>query len=344
MIAMRATLGVLALAAALVVPLSAHAEEAATIGAVLVGGGAGDHDRGVVSAAIAAAATAAGWSLPGAQIATQDIDRLFECGEPGAPWACVPAAIGGRRIFAFAVERNQATNGAPIVVLTGRLISSAPRALVVRQRFCEHCADDRLGEAASELARQLLQDLAVRTGRTILEVASTPPGARITLDGQPIGATNATFNTFPGPHRVVVEKRGYTAATRSVVAEEGKTAAIAVELLPSSPPPPVRARRALAGALIGGGALAAVSAGLLLELGARGGAEHPDDKYRYAGATPVGAVLGIAGAAAVTGGIVLWWRAPGLAGASAAVGTAGSDRRIVADEARAWGAGWLAAF
>ena len=344
MIAVRAMISTISFAVTILAPSPrARADDHDTAGTVLVGGGAADHDRSVVGAAVAVAAREAGWSLPRAQVATQDIDRLFECGEPGAPWACVPASIGGhgiRRIFAFAVDRNQADNGAPMVVLTARLIITAPRALVVRQRFCEHCADDRLAAASIDLARQLLQDLAVRNGRTILEVASTPPGARITLDGQPIGATNATFNTFPGSHVVVVEKHGYTAATRRVVAEEGKTAAVAVSLLPSRPPPSPRSRRALVGALIGGGALAAVSAGLLLELGARGGAGRPDDKYRYRGATPAGAVLGIAGAAAITGGLVLWWRAPGPA--AVAGGSAGTTRLIA--DGRAWGAGWGTAF
>src|SRR4029078_7617127 len=95
-----------------------------------------------------------------------------------------------------------------------KLIAFAPQGLAVRQRFCEHCADDRLSAASTDLARQLLADLAVRAGRTVLDVAAPPPGARITLDGQPIGATDATFNTFPGAHVVVVEKAGYPAARR----------------------------------------------------------------------------------------------------------------------------------
>jgi hypothetical protein len=45
--------------------------------------------------------------------------------------------------------------------------------------------------------------------------------------------------------------------------------------------------------------LAIVAAGVLLELGARGGPDHPGDKYRYAGATPAGAMVGAAGLCAV---------------------------------------------
>ena len=306
-------------------------------GSVVIGGGAEDHDRVVVGAAVAVAAREAGWSLPSEPVTKQDADRLLDCGDPDKPWSCVPASIGGRgirRIFAFVVDNTPSDNGAPMVVLTARLIVTAPQALVVRQRFCEHCADDRLAEASIDLARQLLQDLAVRRGRTVLEVESRPPGARITLDGQPIGATNAAFHTFPGAHVVVVEKRGYRAATRSVIAEDGKTAVLAVVLVPSGAATPAAGRsRVIAGALVGSGALAVAAAGFLLELGTRGGAEHPDDKYRYAGATPAGALLGISGVAVLTAGIYQWWRAPAPSMPVVGIGASGG---LVA--------GWAVAF
>jgi hypothetical protein len=283
-------------------------EDRGASGSVIVGGSAPEHDRAVVGAAVALAAREAGWALPREPVAKQDADRLFDCSDPGRPWACVPVSIGERgirRMLVFAVEQSQADNAAPMLVLTARLIVTAPQALVVRQRFCEHCADDRLTDASIDLARQLLQDLAVRIGRTILEVGSTPPGARITLDGRPIGATNAAFNTFPGSHVVVVEKPGYRSQTHSVIAEEGKTCGLEVALVVGDRPAEPRRGSAIAGPLIGGGALAAIAAGILIDLGARGGPHDGNEKYRYAGATPVGAALGLAGAAAIAAGWTL---------------------------------------
>jgi hypothetical protein len=300
-------------------------------GFVVVGGGAEDHELAVVGAAVVAAARGAGWSLPREPVAKQDADQLLGCSQPDRPWACVPASIdrrGVHRLFVLAVDRTQTDSGAPMVILTGRLIGLAPQALIVRQRFCEHCADDRLTEAATELARQLLQDLAVRSGRTILEVESMPPGAWITLDGRPIGATNAMFNTFPGSHVVIVDKAGYRSETRTAIAEEGKTASVAVTLVPSLAPA-ARPSRWASGLLLGGGALAAATGAGLLELGTRGGR---NDKYRYVGATPAGAVIGAAGAAALVTGIYLWWRA------------SAPSAPIVGMTSRGAVAGWVAAF
>jgi hypothetical protein len=327
----RAILAILAAGAASILgPRRGHADD----GSVVIGGGAEDRERSVVGAAVTATAREAGWALSRDAVAVQDVDRLLECSDPVRPWACVPASLGGggiHRIFVFAVDRKQTASGAPMVVLTAKLIMRAPPALAVRQRFCEHCADDRLTRASTELARQLLRDLAVRSGRTILEVASTPPGAQITLDGEPIGATNATFNTFPGSHVVVIEKSGYRPEARSVLAEEGKTAAVAAVLVPADRPPgPARSTRLVPAGLIGGGAATLIAGGLLLELGSRGDAH---DKYRYVGATPAGALLGIAGTAALAAGIYTWWHAPTTSAPS--LGIAGGGAVF---------AGWATAF
>ena len=171
----------------------------------------------------------------------------------------------------------------------------------------------------------------MRSGRTVLAVESTPPGARITLDGRPIGATNAMFNTFPGAHVVIVDKAGYRPETRTAITEEGKTASVAITLVPRTAGVVVaRPRPWFMGGLIAGGVSAVVLGGALLELGARGG---PNDKYRYVGATPAGAVIGAAGGAALVTGIYLWWRAP--APSTPAVGMASGGSAV---------AGWGAAF
>ena len=67
---------------------------------------------------------------------------------------------GVRHVLAVAAKKQQAENSAPV--------ATNPQALLVRQRFCEHCSEKELTLAASEVTRQLLEELAGRTGRTIL--------------------------------------------------------------------------------------------------------------------------------------------------------------------------------
>jgi hypothetical protein len=210
-----------------------------------------------------------------------------------------------------------------MVVLTAKLIVTHPHALVVHQRFCEHCTDDKLTQASTELTQQLVQELAVRMGRTVLEVKSTPSGARITLDGDPIGATNTTFNTYPGSHVVIIEKPGYLTQTISTDTQEGKTAEVSVALRESdSSPrtaiakPPSRHSRIVPLTLIGAGGAAAVTAGVLVYLGQQDGR---NDKYVHTHATAIGVVTGLAGVAMIGAGAYLWWRGPGGSAPTAAV-------------------------
>jgi hypothetical protein len=73
-----------------------------------------------------------------------------------------------------------------------------------------------------------------------------------------------------------------------------------------------------------------ITGGVLLDLGSRGG---PHDKYRYAGATPAGALLGAAGTAALVTGFYLWWHAPSRSTPSVGIASGG----VVV-------AGWATAF
>ena len=67
------------------VPGVHDAPDAHDDGSVVIGGGAEDHDRTVVSAAVVATARAAGWSLPREPVTKQDADQLLDCGDPDKP-------------------------------------------------------------------------------------------------------------------------------------------------------------------------------------------------------------------------------------------------------------------
>jgi hypothetical protein len=289
-------------------------------GLVVVGGAAQDHDRMIVSDAIEKAVRGAGWTLS-AKLSKKDADGLLNCKDAQTPWTCVPSAVarqGIKDVLVVSVDASQAPNGAPLVVITARLISTTPQAFAFTQRYCDHCADDRLGESGAEVAGQLIQELATRTSKTVVRFHSEPGEAELILDGTKLGVTEATYDTAPGKHTVVFQKNGYISELRQFVAEAGKTADVAVTLRSSEPSPssasssggaptaePQHARSLLLPAVaIGvGGALALGGGALVIR-----GQETDGGKYEYSRATSLGLATGIVGLAAVGAGIYLMLR------------------------------------
>lgn len=306
----------------------AHAEN----GLLIVGGGAAEHERATVGSAIESTVRSAGWSLPSKPFAKKDTDRLLNCSDAKTPWTCMPPAVssaGIQDVLVVSVESSQAENGAPIVVITGKLIVTSPQVFAVRHRFCEHCADDKLAEASQDLTHQLIQELAVRGGRTVVNIKSHPTSADITLDGSHLGATDSTFNTFPGKHVAIVQKPGFVTEVREFTAEEGKTAELLFTLRPS--PTSVESHPALqpwwsarwvARTAIGAGAALVVFGGISIYRGQTfGGA---DNRYDYTRATTVGVVTGLVGLGAAGAGLYLLWRGPDASAPSASIGPGGA--------------------
>jgi hypothetical protein len=203
--------------------------------------------------------------------------------------------------------------------------------VVVRQRFCEQCADDRLVEASTELVQQILRNVAVRSGRTVVVIKSNPTGAEIELDGTPMGATEASYGTYPGKHQVVLRKDGYVAETRELVVDEGKTAELSVTLQLLNPgttrPPEEAPSRLVPGLAIGGGAVLVAFSGYALYRSV-----HDDAKFTYTRATPVAVVGGLLGVGAIGTGLYLMWRGPRTSAPTATV------------TGRAAVVGWMVAF
>jgi hypothetical protein len=230
---------------------------------------------------------------------------------------CLPLPSGApRRLFVVAIE-HRAAGDAPMIVLTGKAIIPPEHLLVVGERYCERCAGPELDAAATELAGRLLRELAVRAGRTTIAVSSTPPGAQIILDGDAIGATDATLRTYPGLHSIVLEKPGYALATRSLSVEDGQTVEVVVPLQPAAasgsggrrpPPPPSTGPSRLPPALVvgGGGALLALGLGLVaLDEDVHLTGKQP---AHYFDSAPLGMGLAITGTVTAVGGAFWWWR------------------------------------
>ena len=296
-------------------------------GLLVIGGGAREHERLTIGGAIENAVRKAGWSLPSKPATKKEADDLLNCKDATTPWTCVPSSIsskGIRGVLVVSVDMKQAASGAPLVVITGRMIVTEPPEFAFVQRFCEHCADDKLTQAGAELARQLIDDLATRTGRTVVHVTSVPTAADIILDGTKLGATEATFSTSPGKHTAMLQKAGYVSQVKEFTVEQGKTAdvsftmvrseaAATVPIVPTKPPGSSHSYR-LPGVAIGAGATFAVVGGVLLYQGL-----HDSAQYEYPRATAVGLSMELVGLGAIGAGLYLLWRGDGSSAPSASL-------------------------
>jgi hypothetical protein len=307
---------------------------AAQTGLVVIGGGATEHDRTVVGTAIEKAVRGAGWLLPTKPVVKKEADGLLNCDNAEAPWTCVPATVTGKgikEVLVVSVEATQAANGASLIVITGRLIATEPPSFAFLQKFCEHCADDRLGDAGGELAGRLIQELAARAGRTVVHFKSDPAIAEIILDGKKLGVTEATYDTTPGKHTAMLQKPGFVAEFREFTVEEGKTAEVSVTLKSSDVGPikqpdpqgtPKSSRSLLApGITIGAGGVLAIFGGALLYRG-----QQDSDKYEYTRANAIGLTTGLIGLGAIGAGLYLVWRGDQSSAPTASIG---SDRVLV---------------
>jgi hypothetical protein len=286
----------------------------AETGLVLVRGDAVEGRRAAVGAAIETAARAAGWSLPARPVGKKEAEALFACADSKTAWTCfgaAPAAAGVHQLFIVGVQNGQSATGAPMVVITGKVIIAESQTVVVRQRYCQQCADDKLVEASTDLVQQILRDLAVRLGSTVASLKSIPDGAQITLDQERLGATNASYGTYPGKHVVVLEKPGYVTESREFTIEQGKTAEILIPLRPATTPPPKvetpQPSRLLPGFAIGGGALVLAFSGYAVYRGA-----YDDAQFSYERATPIAIATGVIGLGAIGTGLYLLWRGPAV--------------------------------
>jgi hypothetical protein len=61
---------------------------------------------------------------------------------------------------------------------------------------------------------------------------STPPGARITIDGHPIGVTPLDWDLPPGKHTIQMDKEGFQPQSRELVVVSNKTELFGMKLVP----------------------------------------------------------------------------------------------------------------
>jgi hypothetical protein len=255
---------------------------------------------------------AAGWTSE--QIDKREAQGLFDCFN-AAGGQCLPKSLharGVRGAIVFRAENKSSANGERVVELVGKIMLGDRPEFVVLNRRCDACNDDTLAKTSSSLTEALLQRLAVQLGRTLVSVRSNPQGANVLVDSDMVGATPVVAKTFPGEHVVQIQKAGYVTATRKVVAADGATQDVGVELTLVGPgrgtpsdPHDTTARRPWGpiAMVAGGGLLALGVGGSLIYVGQLGGR---DDPYRYPHATTAGIIVGVVGLGLAATGAWLW--------------------------------------
>jgi hypothetical protein len=220
----------------------AHPRVGAAQVAVIVGGEA----TGATRTKMVAAANQAlldNQQEPGIQdFEAKEIDGIVQCVSSVTSKDCSAAFMArltATRAIVIQVGRDGPEKKAPIV-LTGWVVAKVGTRLAMRDRFCEPCSTAKLEESAGVLVGELLRETEARTTKTWLLLRTIPAGAEVELDGALIGRTELKHAILAGPHRIVMQLRGYEIATREVTAVAGETATVDVTLKPvaKKPAPP----------------------------------------------------------------------------------------------------------
>jgi tetratricopeptide (TPR) repeat protein len=191
----------------------------------------------------------------------------------------------------------------------------------------------------AEVVRATIAALAAalaQKGVQQLTVMSTPVGATVAIDGQPLGVAPWTGELSPGRHRLLLTLRGYADAERDIELPAGEPIDISVPLALPAPapvggerPPPHGPRFGpLSWIALGVGA-AALGGAVTFEVlrrSAENAARHDPTQLGYQShldteqsrQTAARVLLGVGGAFVVAGGVMLVLDPPHASGAQAA--------------------------
>ena len=120
-------------------------------------------------------------------------------------------------------------------VLAIEVLDATGTVLDRKEGTCEICGLSEAATMAGELVTSLASSLKAPTA--IITVSSTPVGATVLVDGEPVGVTPLSLDVSPGEHTVTVRNDGYADQERRVVVEAGDTEPIESTLDPAGPAP-----------------------------------------------------------------------------------------------------------
>jgi hypothetical protein len=219
---------------------------------------------------------------------------------------------GAKTVLLIRVDVGKAKDGEPVTAVSANIYDGASGAHVVgEQRFCTRCtAVEALDSTVREVIDAVLKAEVKASGATgTLILRSTPPGARVSVDGSPVGVTETRYTVYPGVHQVRLELEGYEPGASEVNLAADETKVVAVELVPrgATAGGPGASRLRTVGYVVGGVGLAAIAGGVVLmaidDPRVEGGARASSYRESF---TP-GLYTTIGGAALLGTGVALWF-------------------------------------
>lgn len=252
--------------------------------AVASNGGGKPPDLKLFSLVAESVAKEAGWTLAAEALDLKAVREASTCMDRERPLPCLSAFLsprGADRLLFLQVGAS--AEDTAVLQITATVVFGGGGEPSVAERFCRTCDETAVRSVVSELVKSSIRAAEVSTGKTLVSVIATPPGAWIYLDGEMVPATTDTrvaraqIPTYPGRHTVMVESARHQPKAVEVDAVEGKTSEVKVDLQELAPPPISPGPRRPAGSstswrtpvgwgLLGAGVGLAITGGVLVAL------------------------------------------------------------------------------
>jgi hypothetical protein len=216
-------------------------------------------------------------------------------------------AKSSRMVFA----QVDAASGGRDVTLTAYWFDRGHDA-VAERKTCQRCTAQSLRITADEMMRKL-----VGSSDGQVKLKSSPPGARIVIDGQAIGVTPLDWDLPRGNHTIAMDKPGFAAASRDIVVVTEQSQIVALELQPVEHGESGTWLRPASLALMIGGASAIVAGGVLFKIDED---PSPSEGEFIRDTAPLGVALGAGGVVVgAVGAYLFWFRSPRTSAPVAAI-------------------------
>lgn len=312
----------LALSLALVIALGSTARAGDTVGVIPDGDGALQPQ---LQAQIADWLTRHGHTVVAApfppDVVAQFTDQM-KTGNPGNARDVVERSATTQSVVYARAEAKKASGARDVSVTVSWFVKGHD--VATQQQDCARCTDQLLRATIDDLLKKLIGGGAVGH----VKLKSSPPGARIVIDGQAIGVTPLDWDLPTGKHAITMDKAGLAPASGEVMVTAEKTELFILTLESPEAAGSHGGSKVLPVSVLVVGGLALAAGGVLIAIDS----PKDDNKPTYRDSKNIGIGVAIGGAAIAGLGGYLLYRAShkrsapvaSITGSSAYLGWSGS--------------------